>query len=279
MNNRREYTTVLTIAGSDGSGGAGIQAELKAIAACGCYGLSVITAITAQNTIGVIDAYHLPAKVIRAQFEAIAEDIRIDAVKIGMLGSPEAAETVSSLLESLVGIPVVLDTVLRSTGGKTLFPADGAGSMKRLLFPAASLITPNLPEAAVLAGLDRQPSTGEEIERAARILHGDGARSVLVKGGHGEGDECRDCLLHEGRCYWFTSRKIETVNTHGTGCTLSSAIASQLAAGKDMVDSVERGIAYTRWSIQAGASWRLGHGHGPLQHFPGWHACRPDDRR
>ncbi|NTV01196.1 MAG: bifunctional hydroxymethylpyrimidine kinase/phosphomethylpyrimidine kinase [Chlorobiaceae bacterium] len=265
----KDYTTVLTIAGSDGSGGAGIQADLKAIAASGCYGLSVITAVTAQNTLGVIGSHPLPAGIIREQFEAIADDIRIDAVKIGMLGSTEAAETVAELLKTLEGVPVVLDTVLRSTGGKSLFPASEAASMKRLLFPLATLVTPNLPETVALAGLERRPSSPEQIEQAARRLQMEGARSVLVKGGHGEGAECRDCLLHEGRFHWFPSEWIETANTHGTGCTLSSAIASQLASGQDMVEAVEKGIAYTKCALQAGASWRLGHGHGPLQHFFG----------
>ncbi|NTU68544.1 MAG: bifunctional hydroxymethylpyrimidine kinase/phosphomethylpyrimidine kinase [Chlorobiaceae bacterium] len=274
MSASREYTTILTIAGSDGSGGAGIQADLKTIAAAGCYGLSVITAVTAQNTLGVTGSYLLPAGSIREQFKAIADDIRIDAVKIGMLGSKEAAETVAELLKTLEGVPVVLDTVLRSTGGEALFPADGAGSMGRLLFPAASLITPNLPETAMLAGLDRQPSSREEIEQAALRLNRQGARSVLVKGGHGTGGECRDCLLHEGGFFWFANPRIETVNTHGTGCTLSSAIASGLAGGKGMVEAVERGIAYTRAALQAGAGLRLGHGHGPLQHFPGIHQRR-----
>ena len=267
MNALREYTTVLTIAGSDGSGGAGIQADLKTIAAKGCYGLSVITAATAQNTMGVSGSFQLPAGFIREQFHAIADDIRIDAVKIGMLGSTEAAETIAELLKTLKGVPVVLDTVLRSTGGEPLFAIDDMDSMGRLLFPTASLITPNLPETALLAGLDFEPSTCEEIEQAALRLHQHGARSVLVKGGHGSGGECRDCLLHEGRFFWFTSRRIESMNTHGTGCTLSSAIASELAGGRGMVEAVERGITYTRGAIAAGANSRLGHGHGPLQHF------------
>ncbi|MCE1273855.1 MAG: bifunctional hydroxymethylpyrimidine kinase/phosphomethylpyrimidine kinase [Chlorobiales bacterium] len=262
-----EYITVLTIAGSDGSGGAGIQADLKTIAASGCYGLSVITAVTAQNTLGVSASHQLSDGFIREQFETIFSDIRIDAVKIGMLGSGNAAETVSELLERLDGVPVVFDTVLRSTGGKTLFPPEELAVMKERLFPLASLITPNLPESAVLAGLERVPATRDEVEECALLLHAGGARSVLVKGGHSEGGECRDCLLHEGRFHWYVNPRIETVNTHGTGCTLSSAIASQLAKGLDLPGAVERGIEYTRLALLAGASWRLGNGHGPLQHF------------
>ncbi|NTW51379.1 MAG: bifunctional hydroxymethylpyrimidine kinase/phosphomethylpyrimidine kinase [Chlorobiaceae bacterium] len=267
MNQQKDYTTVLTIAGSDGSGGAGIQADLKTVAACGCYGLSVITAITAQNTMGVLDSYAVPAPFIARQFTAIAEEIGIDAVKIGMLGSQEAAETVAELIGGLKRVPVVLDTVLRSTGGKELFPAYAAASMRRL-FPLATLITPNLPEAALLSGCEQNPSSEAEIEKMARMLQRDGANSVLVKGGHGEGSECRDCLLHEGRFYWFSNRRIATNNTHGTGCTLSSAIASGLAKGEAMADAVGKAIAYTNSALQSGALWRLGRGNGPLQHFP-----------
>ncbi|HWQ25313.1 MAG TPA: bifunctional hydroxymethylpyrimidine kinase/phosphomethylpyrimidine kinase [Chlorobaculum sp.] len=267
MNLLQEYSTVLTIAGSDGSGGAGIQADLKAIAACGCYGLSVITSVTAQNTMGVTASYAIPAHFIVKQFEALADDIRIDAVKIGMLGSQEAAETVTGLLGRIKGVPVVLDTVLRSSSGKTLFPGESLSSMKRI-FPLATLITPNLPEAALLTGREKSPATREEIEQTALQLNREGGSSVLVKGGHGEGSECSDCLLHQGRFYWFSNRKIVTQNTHGTGCTLSSAIAAGLAKGAAMTDAVGNAVSYTRSALEAGASWRLGHGKGPLQHFP-----------
>jgi hydroxymethylpyrimidine/phosphomethylpyrimidine kinase len=268
MSYQKEYITVLSIAGSDGSGGAGIQADLKTIAAHGCYGLSVITAITAQNTVGVTATHELPAAFIRKQFTALAGDIGINAVKIGMLGSQEAAETVAELLRTLDGVPVILDTVLHSSSGKPLFPAEATASMKRDLFPLASLVTPNLPETATLLEMDRVPVTRNEVEEAALRLHHIGARSVLIKGGHGEDGFCRDCLLHEKEYHWFVNPKIMTNNSHGTGCTLSSAIASELARGADMKSAVEKGISYTRYALQAGASWRLGHGHGPLQHFP-----------
>ena len=271
MTDQKEYITVLSIAGSDGSGGAGIQADLKTIAAHGCYGLTVITALTAQNTVGVTATHEVPPEFIRAQFTALAGDIAINAVKIGMLGSLEAAETVAELLGTLNGVPVVLDTVLRSSSGKALFPADDTSSIRRDLFPLASLVTPNLPETAILAELERVPVTRNEVEEAALRLHRFGARSVLIKGGHGEDGFCRDCLLHEGEFHWFINPKIQTTNTHGTGCTLSAAIASELARGSDMKGAVERGISYTRSALKAGASWRLGHGHGPLQHFPDGH--------
>ncbi len=261
--------TVMTIAGSDSSGGAGIQADLKTIAATGCFGLSVITAVTAQNTLGVQGVHHIPVAFIREQFLALACDIGIDAVKIGMIGSIEAAETLSELLATLNDVPVVLDTVFRSTAGQALFPEASAQVIPALLFPRASLVTPNLPEAAVLTGRRQLPSGKREIESTARELHALGAASVLVKGGHGTGAELVDGLLHNGEMHWFSNPRIATANTHGTGCTLSSAAAGFLARGLDMVSAVEAAIAYTHASIAAGTGWRIGNGNGPLQHFHG----------
>ncbi|MBN1929642.1 MAG: bifunctional hydroxymethylpyrimidine kinase/phosphomethylpyrimidine kinase [Chlorobiaceae bacterium] len=267
MNEPRDYTTVLTIAGSDGSGGAGIQADLKTIAAHGCYGLSVITAVTAQSTMGVADVHPIPPAFIARQFGTIVSDIRVDAVKIGMLGPAENAEMVAELIAGLNGVPIVLDTVLRSSSGAALFSSASTAAMKRL-FPLATLITPNLPEAALLTGRSSLPAGKTEIERIALELHQQGARSVLVKGGHWEGEMCHDCLLHEGRFFWFSNPKIATRNTHGTGCTLSSAIASELARKQEMPEAVSKGISYTRRALQVGANRKLGHGTGPLNHFP-----------
>ncbi|ACF11526.1 phosphomethylpyrimidine kinase [Chlorobaculum parvum NCIB 8327] len=276
MNATRDYTTVLTIAGSDGSGGAGIQADLKTIAAHSCYGLSVITAVTAQSTMGVADVHPIPSSFIAKQFETIVSDIRIDAIKIGMLGPAGNAETIAGLIAGLDGVPIVLDTVLRSSSGAALFSANDTAAMKRL-FPLVSLITPNLPEATMLTGRNAPPSGGkEEIEQIALELQMQGAPSVLVKGGHWEGKVCHDCLLHEERFYWFSNPKINTVNTHGTGCTLSSAIAAGFAMKLGMSEAVARGIDYTRKALQAGAGWRLGHGHGPLYHFPDKTESRAD---
>jgi len=263
----QNYITVLTIAGSDGSGGAGIQTDLKTIAANNCYGLSVITAVTAQNTTEVRSIHNIPPAFIGEQFKTIVDDIRIDAVKIGMLGSLEAAETVVELMKSLNEVPVVLDTVLRSSSGKSLLDAEALLVMKQL-FHLTSLITPNLPEAAILTGRSMAPTTQAEIEVMAKDLQREGAKSVLVKGGHGEGDQCNDCLLHEGQLFWYSNPKIDTLNTHGTGCTLSSAIACGLAKGLPMNEAVAEAISYTRKALLAGASWRLGHGNGPLEHFP-----------
>ncbi|NTU53267.1 MAG: bifunctional hydroxymethylpyrimidine kinase/phosphomethylpyrimidine kinase [Chlorobiaceae bacterium] len=268
MSRPQPYSTVLTIAGSDSSGGAGIQADLKTIAACGCYGLSVITALTAQNTLGVTDIHQIPTSFITRQFETIVADIHIDAVKIGMLGTSEAAETVLRLIEGLDDVPVVLDTVLCSTSGKSLFPATSMASMKRL-FPSVTLITPNIPEAAVLTQKKERPVNREAIEAMALELHQEGAHSVLIKGGHGEGGFCNDCLLHENRFYWFSNPEIVTDNTHGTGCTLASAIASGLARKQLLPEAVARAIDYTRSALKEGVAWTLGHGKGPMQHFPG----------
>jgi hydroxymethylpyrimidine/phosphomethylpyrimidine kinase len=266
-------TTVLTIAGSDGSGGAGIQADLKTISANNCYGVSVITAVTAQNTLGISAMHLVPAGMIASQLEAIISDIRIDAVKIGMMGSCEASETIQRHLETVNNTPVVLDTVLRSSSGAALFPEKEMASIK-LLFPSVALITPNLPEAALLTGKERIPSQKDEIEQMAFELQQAGARSVLIKGGHGTDGFCNDCLLHEDSFSWFSNPKIVTTNTHGTGCTLSSAIATGLAKHYDMIDAVERAVAYTRESLIRGSAWRIGNGTGPLQHFPGSDWCQ-----
>lgn len=266
----KRYPTILTIAGSDGSGGAGIQADIKTAAALGCHALCVITAVTAQNTRKVASVHQLGEECLREQFSALYEDIEIDAVKIGMLGDRTTVGVVAELLALLpAGTPVVLDTVLRSSSGTALLePGDRAFFVERL-FPLATLVTPNLPEAAALLGLERQPGTRDETERAARALAGLGARSVLLKGGHAEGGGCSDCLLHEGQTKWFTAERIDSPNTHGTGCTLSSAVASLLAKGEGMEEAVRQAKAYTTEAIRAGSRWRLGHGNGPLLHLPG----------
>ncbi|MBM3162336.1 MAG: bifunctional hydroxymethylpyrimidine kinase/phosphomethylpyrimidine kinase [Chlorobi bacterium] len=260
------YRTVLTIAGSDGSGGAGIQADLKTFAALECYGASVITCVTAQNTRGVSESLELPVSNLRAQLEAILCDIEIDAVKIGMLGSTAVIGTVADMLRHL-NVPVVLDTVLRSSSGMELLDRDAVPLMIEKLFPLASLITPNIPESALLTGADRCSTTKEEMEETAIRLRKLGASAVLVKGGHMEGNVCSDCLLHRGGFRWFSTEKVESKNTHGTGCTLSSAIAALLAGGSDLESAVERAKAYTCEAIRAGAAYRLGKGNGPLHHF------------
>jgi hydroxymethylpyrimidine/phosphomethylpyrimidine kinase len=262
------YTTVLTIAGSDGSGGAGIQADIKTFAALECYGLSVITALTAQNTMGVTAVYPLAEECVTTQLKTIASDISIDAVKIGMLGSGAMVTCVSAFLRELKGDPpVILDTVLGSSGGAPLFPLKAIPILKAELFPLVSLITPNLPETALLTDMKYPPSTPESIEEAAMKLLETGTDSVLIKGGHGEGESCCDCLLYDNRFFWFSSNKIMTDNTHGTGCTLSSAIAAFMARGETTENAVGKAKAYINAALHAGASYRLGSGNGPLHHL------------
>jgi len=264
---RKNYVTVLTIAGSDGSGGAGIQADIKTVGSLDCYGLSVITAVTAQNTIGVREILLLPEQSVCEQFRAITDDISIDAVKIGMLGNSAIIRAVSGLLRELDNNPpVILDTVFGSSGGATLLPPEAIAVMKEELFPLASLITPNLPETAMLVGMELPPANKESIEAAAWMLHEAGADSVLIKGGHAEGNECRDCLLHKERFFWFSSERIITINSHGTGCTLSSAIAAFMAGGEEMESAVRKAKAYTVEALKSGARYHLGHGSGPLDH-------------
>jgi hydroxymethylpyrimidine/phosphomethylpyrimidine kinase len=264
---KKPYTTVLTIAGSDGSGGAGIQADIKTFSALECYGLSVITAITAQNTMGVTAVYPLPETCVTEQFRAIAADISIDAVKIGILASAGMIRLVTALLKELKGNPpIILDTVLGSSGGTALLPVEAIAVLKSELFPLASLITPNLPETSLLTDMKYPPATRESVEEAAMKLLETGTTSVLIKGGHEEGDNCCDCLLYDNRFFWFSSKKIPTDNTHGTGCTLSSAIAAFMARGESTENAVSKAKAYINGALHAGARYQLGHGTGPLHH-------------
>ncbi len=264
---KKRYTTILTIAGSDGSGGAGIQADLKTFAALECYGLSVITALTAQNTRGINAVYPVSEASLVEQFRAIASDIPIDAVKIGMLGSATIIKSVACLLKELTGAPpVILDTILASSGGTPLLSEEAIDLMKETLFPLATLITPNIPETARLLGMKEVPATPESIEGAAMKLLENGASAILVKGGHGDDDNCRDCLLYGNRFFWFSSKKITTDNTHGTGCTLSSAIAAFMGRGEKMESAVEKAKNYLNEALLSGATYRLGSGNGPLHH-------------
>lgn len=264
----QSYSTVLTIAGSDGSGGAGIQADLKTFAALGCYGLSVITAVTSQNTTGVKEIMVLEPHSLFSQFRAVASDIAIDAVKIGMTGGEESIKTIASLIRELPGNPpVILDTVLGSSGGKVFLKEKAITVMREELFPLTALVTPNLPEAAVLAGLENIPGSIEEIEEAAALISVSGAPAVLVKGGHGTGTHSSDCLLWNGSFSWHSSEKVDTPNTHGTGCTLSSAIAAHMAKGCDCPQAVTQAKVYVTEALKAGAAYRLGHGIGPLHHL------------
>jgi hydroxymethylpyrimidine/phosphomethylpyrimidine kinase len=256
---------VLSIAGSDSGGGAGVQADLKTFAALGCFGTTAITALTAQNTLGVRSIHAVPLQILADQIDAVAEDIGIDAVKIGMLHSAPTVQTVSAALDRHGLRRVVLDPVMVATSGARLIDPDAVATLVRDLFPRALVVTPNLDEAAML--VDR-PLHGEaDMEAAARRLLAMGARAVLLKGGHLAGDAVSDLLLAEGAApRWFRGERIATPNTHGTGCTLSSAIAAFVALGADLPDAVAQARDYVRGALEAGAAVRTGAGSGPLNH-------------
>ena len=267
MEEKKHYHRVLTIAGSDSGGGAGIQADLKTFAANGCYGMSVITALTAQNTMGVTAIHAVPVDFVAAQMEAVLLDIGADAVKIGMLFSPELIRTVADGLRRFAVKNIVLDPVMVAQSGDKLLQDEAVAALKQELIPLASLITPNLPEASVL--LDREIADQMALEAAAVDLGKLGCANVLIKGGHLEGETCTDCLYFgdEERLITLPGDRIVTRNNHGTGCTLSSAIASYLAWGEDMEAAVRMGKDYITSAILAGAEYEIGHGNGPVHHF------------
>jgi hydroxymethylpyrimidine/phosphomethylpyrimidine kinase len=259
------YPRVLTIAGSDSGGGAGIQADLKTFAALGCFGMTAITALTAQNTLGVRSIHAVPTQILADQVDAVAEDIGIDAVKIGMLHSAETVRTVAAALRRHALRTVVLDPVMIATSGAVLIDQEAIAVLVYELFPLATVVTPNLDEAALLAG--RPLATESDMEGAARQLLEMGANAVLVKGGHLVGDTVSDLLLARGEAsHWMRAPRIATANTHGTGCTLSSAIAAQLALGLPLREAVEAGRTFIRGALEAGAGVRTGAGSGPLNH-------------
>lgn len=252
--------TALSIAGSDSGGGAGIQADLKTFSALGVYGCSVITAITAQNTRAVTAVSPVALDVVAAQIDAVLSDIRVDAVKIGMLFSPELIEVVAKGLAGFGG-PVVLDPVMVAKSGDALLQDDAVEALIEHLLPRATLVTPNLPEAARLTGAEVDAA-----EQGRRIL-GLGARAVLVKGGHAEGRVCTDFLLCGDAPFELTSERVETGNTHGTGCTYSSAIAAFLARGDSLENAVRAAHSYLNGAIRAADGLEIGGGHGPVHHF------------
>ena len=268
---RFQYPRVLSIAGSDSGGGAGIQADLKTFAALGCFGMSAITALTAQNTLGVRSIHPVPAGMLRDQIDAVVEDIGVDAVKIGMLHSAEIVTTVADAIDRHGLRPVVLDPVMMSTSGAKLIDDQAQAVLVRELFRRATLVTPNLDEAGLLVG--RPLRSEAEMEAAAREMLAMGAPAVLLKGGHLAGDTVSDLLLtRDNSPHWMRAPRIATQNTHGTGCTLSSAIATQLALGAGLGQAVELARSYVRAALQAGAAVRTGAGSGPLNHG---HAPQP----
>ena len=256
----------LTIAGSDSGGGAGIQADLKTFAALGVYGASVITALTAQNTQGVTGILDVPPEFIATQIDAVFSDLDVAAVKIGMVGRAGAIEAVARGLTRHKAKTIVLDPVMVATSGDKLLAPDAVGALRRLLIPRALIVTPNLPEAAALTGATVARNE-REMEIQARQILELGARNVLIKGGHGEGEDSVDLLIGEGELVRLSAKRIATKNTHGTGCTLSSAIAAGLAKGADLVTAVRAAKAYVTAAIAAADRLQVGHGHGPLHHF------------
>ena len=250
---------VLIVAGSDSGGGAGIQADLKTVSALGGFGMTAITALTAQNTLGVFGVHPVPPEFIVQQMRVVLDDIGADAIKIGMLGSAEIAEAVADFLET-TNIPIVLDPVMVSTSGSALLDAPGAAAMKQRMLPKALLLTPNLREAEALTGLKIDGLTA--MERAAERLLRLGPRNVLLKGGHLDGDELIDLLVGQDGRAEFRHPRIDTRHTHGTGCTLASAVAAGLAQGLMLRDAVSGAHDYVQKAIRAAPGF--GRGNGPL---------------
>jgi hydroxymethylpyrimidine/phosphomethylpyrimidine kinase len=266
-NQIQRYFRVLTIAGSDSGGGAGIQADLKTFAANGCYGMSVITALTAQNTTGVTAIHALPPSFAVEQMTAVFTDIGTDAIKIGMLYSAELIEAVAETLNKFRPRNIVLDPVMVAQSGDKLLQDDAIQAVKDHLMPVADVVTPNLPEAEVLLG--RKIESFEDVQRAARELALSGGRSILIKGGHMAESNSTDLLYltEEDRFVRLEAERIDSRNNHGTGCTLSSAIAAYMARGSDIEEAVDKAKTFISNAIRAGAAYKIGHGHGPVHHF------------
>ncbi len=262
---------ILSIAGSDPSGGAGIQADLKTFSARGTYGMAAMTALTAQNTQGVTGVHEVPSAFVAEQIAAIFDDVSVSAIKIGMIANASIAITIADSLRHHVEVPVVLDPVMVAKGGHRLLPEDAVEALKEHLLPLAAVLTPNLPEAAAL--LDADVATNREAMIAqGNALRGLGAQAVLMKGGHLEGDDCPDLLVTALGHQWLEGARIDTENTHGTGCTLSSAIAAEIGKGLALAEAVVIAKDYVAGAIAASDRLSVGSGHGPTHHF---HALWP----
>ncbi len=263
----KTYPRILTIAGSDSGGGAGIQADLKTFAALGTFGMSAITAITAQNTRGVTAIQGLSPEIIGAQIDAVFDDIGVDAVKIGMLHAPQIVRVVAERLRKYRPKTVILDPVMVATSGAKLIENETVSVLIKELFPLADLVTPNLDELVILSG--GAPITSpDQMEIAARLLLKTGCRAVLAKGGHLSGDKLTDIYMSNSETRHMQSPRIDTHNLHGTGCTLSSAIAALCGLGENLSDAITHARAFVREAITQGADVKTGSGHGPLNH--GW---------
>ena len=266
----KHYKRALTIAGSDPSGGAGIQADLKTFSACGCYGMSAIVAVVDENTVGVTGVHPVPVEFVTGQIRSVLSDIGADAVKIGMLHSSELIRAVKSTLEEFDMRNVVLDPVMVATAGDKLLQDEAVETLQRELIPYVRVITPNIPEAEILLG--RKIESQEQLPELARELSLDGRVSVLLKAGHLTDEELIDVFYdaESDRTVELRSQRLATANTHGTGCTLSSAVAAFLAHGYELTEAVRRAKAYIDAAIRAGADYAIGHGHGPVHHFHGF---------
>lgn len=271
MKANNNYITALTIAGSDSGAGAGIQADLKTFAALGCYGTSVITALTAQNTRGVHSVEEISATFVKAQIDAVLDDIGAEAVKTGMLRSTEVVWVVAESLKSHSVKNLVVDPVLVAKGGSRLLSEDGVNSLKKWLLPLARVVTPNIPEAEQLLNL--KIDTAAAVQDAAKAISDFGVPVVVLKGGHMEGDVCNDCVYFSetNKLFWLEGRRLITTNTHGTGCTFSAAIAAGLACGLEMEAALFQAKEYLTKAMTYGAKFTLGKqppsGFGPLGHF------------
>ncbi len=269
MRSQNELTSgipiALTIAGSDSGGGAGIQADLKTFSALGVFGTSAITAVTAQNTTAVTDIHSIPLTTVSAQIKAVLDDFEVGAIKIGMLASAEIIATVADAIRDFPG-PVVLDPVMVAKSGDLLIQQTAIDSLRDKLIPMARVITPNLPEAATLLGLE-PARTAEDAAHQGEALIKQGANAVLMKGGHAEGAECIDQLITKQASLILTASRINTHSTHGTGCTFSAAIAAHLARGDALPDAVSKAHQYLHAAIANADHLSVGHGHGPVHHF------------
>jgi hydroxymethylpyrimidine/phosphomethylpyrimidine kinase len=266
MMNTYRYPIVLSIAGSDSGGGAGIQADLKTISALGCFGATAITAITIQNTLGVSGIHPIPAEFVKAQIKAVMDDMKPFAVKIGMVSNADQAAAIADALSAYPDVPVIFDPVMVSTSGHQLADTETVTIFKNKLFPLAHLITPNLDEAAMLA--EMEINTLDDMKTAAVRILDFGSKAVLVKGGHLKGTYLYDVYVDKnGGEHIFKSTAVDTINTHGTGCTLSSAIASFIALGNDNCTAIAQSKQYVQAAIEQGKDVKTGHGHGPLNHF------------
>lgn len=261
-----KYPAVLSIAGSDGGGGAGIQADLKTFSALGCYGTTAITAVTVQNTLGVSSIHVVPVDIVIGQIKAVMDDIRPVAIKIGMIYSAELATAIALLLKDYQQVPVIFDPVMVSSSGHQLTDHDIFEHLKRAIFPLVQLLTPNLNEAALIT--DMPVETVDDMKKAAASLIDLGCKAVLIKGGHLQGADLYDVYLDNKEMeHIFASKAIESNNTHGTGCTLSSAITAFLALGNDMLTAIDKAKTYVHQAIEHGKDVQTGEGHGPLNHF------------